>query len=134
MEELHRVTDAPLLPRDASQALFEEVSKAVQLGPFFLSDATKRVRDALVARSMPVRRTHVGFVLKGLSWAGHRFAPDLPQDPRTLALAYSRQLQYLLDRGEPRTLDGAVMRAAISHCTGGLVTPDEIRGPSTVIT
>lgn len=94
----HKVHDElgiPLLTADQFAAVFSEISEAVGTEEFRLARVAKAVRDSLRSREQPVTRSAIEFVIKGISFGGHSFGADLPQDPGTLSAAFLQNVQRL---------------------------------------
>ena len=126
LAELQRETSIPLLEGEAYRALFETISEVLATSQFNLTETSKAVRDLLRSdRGMHIGRGAINYVLKGISWSGHRYDSDLPQDTRTLALAFSKQL--LRSLSERSSIVGESLLKAVEYCTGGLVSLGELR-------
>ena len=122
---LHRSIDLPTLESREFRAIYEVISEVVQEQPFNLTDTSKAARDRLAERGTPIRRIYIGYLLKGIGWAGHRFDSDLPQEPKALATAFCRQLARSVTRsagGEEASFVGALV-----YCSGGLLAEEEVR-------
>lgn len=122
--EMRQQSSAPLLEPSACKRVFEILSEEVQERPFNITDTSKAIRDALVVERKPVGRMAISFILKGIHHGGHRYDPDLPQDPKSLAAAYVRNLRSMVNPRPP--LEGNDLHAALSFSCGGLLSADDV--------
>jgi len=89
-----------------------------------LTEVSKAVRDRLSEHDVPIGRAAINFIIKGIHWGGHRYDPDLSQDPKALATAFVRNLRTLVQPGPP--LEGTDLDEALSFCSGMLLSPGEV--------
>ena len=68
------VTETPYLTPEQYAVLFAEIAKEVNDNGFQLTRTSKAVRDRCAGKGISVARSHVSFLLKGLSFSGYRFA------------------------------------------------------------
>lgn len=122
--ELHRQKDTPLLTSDVYRTILTTLSKVVQETPFNLTDASRAVRDTMLAHEVRAGRSSIGYVIKGVGYGGHRFDPDLPQEPQTLAAAFVRSVLHDLRITVP--LEGNALIEVLIHCSGGLLDRDAV--------
>jgi hypothetical protein len=120
LEELHRQTGAPLLATEKYRAVFEALSDEVQERPFDLAEVSKAIRDRLLTAGSRVGRTAINFIVKGIHFGGHRYDPDLPQDPKALAAAFVRNLRNSVEPTPP--LEGEELSEALAYCSGALLS------------
>ena len=88
----------PILPRPVFEQIFEATASEVQINEFNLTDTSKAIRARCAAAGLPVARSAINYVLKGISLGGHNFDRDLPQSPSILANAFVKSLLYGLKR------------------------------------
>lgn len=67
------VTDTPYLTPEQYAVVFSEIAKEVNEGGFQLTRTSKAVRDRCAGKGISVARSHISFLLKGLSFSGYRF-------------------------------------------------------------
>jgi hypothetical protein len=124
LQELHQQTGAPLLDPTIYRAVFESLGDEVQERPFQLAEVSKAVHDRLWERNIVIGKAAINFIITGVLAGGHRYDPDLPQDPKALATAFVRNLR---SRVQPRLpLEGADLDKVLSLCTGALLLPNEV--------
>lgn len=70
------VTDTPYLTPEQYAVVFAEIAKEVEENGFQLTRTSKAVRDRCNGKGISVARTHISFLLKGLSFSGFRFTGD----------------------------------------------------------
>jgi hypothetical protein len=84
-----RLTGTPLVTPPEHATVFQAISDAVGAAPFHLTTTSKTVRDLCIERGTPIARGHVSFIIKGLTYAGHRLGDDPGLDtPRVLSDVY----------------------------------------------
>lgn len=72
-QKVHRLTDTPYLLPEHYALLLRELAREINENGYQMTHTSKTVRDRCVERGAPIARSHVNFVLIGLSYAGHRF-------------------------------------------------------------
>jgi hypothetical protein len=72
-QKVHRLTDTPYLLPEHYALLLRELAREINENGYQMTRTSKTVRDRCVERGAPIARSHVNFVLIGLSYAGHRF-------------------------------------------------------------
>lgn len=76
-QKVHRLTDTPYLLPEHYALLLRELAREINEHGYQMTRTSKTVRDRCVERGAPIARSHINFVLIGLSYAGHRFdKPD----------------------------------------------------------
>jgi hypothetical protein len=60
-----------------------------------MTRTSKTVRDRCVERGAPVARSHVNFVLIGISYTGYRFGSEQQEDPLVLGQHFLRNVESL---------------------------------------
>jgi len=76
-QKVHRLTDTPYLLPEHYALLLRELAREINEHGYQMTRTSKTVRDRCVERGAPIARSHINFVLIGLSYAGHRF--DKPE-------------------------------------------------------
>jgi hypothetical protein len=93
-------TDTPYLSPEQYAVLVAEMARAINAHGFHLTHTAKAVRDACNARGISLARTHVTFLLKGLTYSGYVLCPgeESPLDlarqvaANTIGLAHRAQM------------------------------------------
>jgi hypothetical protein len=67
------VTETPYLTPEQYAVVFGEIAKEVNDNGFQLTRTSKAVRDRCAGKGISVARSHISFLLKGLSFSGYRF-------------------------------------------------------------
>lgn len=88
----------PELSTAEVQAIVAALSADLRAHPFQLSETGKRVRDHCRDAGMAIARSDVSYVMKGVTFGGHRFDGDGPHGIADLATAFQRSLLKLCDR------------------------------------
>jgi uncharacterized LabA/DUF88 family protein len=73
---INRITDTPLLSPRSYKRLFEIIADEVNSNGFHLVPTSKNVRDHCKEEEINISRQSVNFVLRGISFAGHRFVRE----------------------------------------------------------
>lgn len=92
-----RNTSVPPLTPEQYTSLFDALAEHLEEQPFDLTNASKGVRDRLVEAGVPVSRTSISFVLRGLTFAGHDFEDDANNDAASLARDFRHQVRTLCE-------------------------------------
>ncbi len=102
---VHQLTDTPYLPRGEYARVFRLTAEEVNEHGYFLTRTSKAVRDRCIEEGSPIARASVNFILRGITFGGHRFGQNGPEDPLTLASCFFRNVVGLCD-GAGIALDG----------------------------
>ena len=86
--KVHQLTDTPYLMPEHYAILLKELAREINESGYQLTRTSKRVRDRSVEKGAPVARSHVNFVLIGISHSGYRLGENLPEDPRILGQVF----------------------------------------------
>lgn len=112
---VHQLTDTPYLTPGEYALIFRNISDEVRKSGYFLTRTSKAVRDRCIEEGATVARASVNFILRGITFGGHRFGQN-GDDALTLAQAFFRNVLGLCDSAgleltvEERTiLDGWVL-------------------------
>jgi hypothetical protein len=70
---IHRLTEMPYLQPDHYALLFREIAREVNERGYQMTRTSRAVRDRCIEAGAPIARSHVNFVLTGISYTGHRF-------------------------------------------------------------
>jgi hypothetical protein len=71
--KVHYMTDMPYLMPEVYAVMLKEIAEEVNDHGYHMVETSKSVRDSCNGKGIPVARSHVTFVLRGLTKAGHRF-------------------------------------------------------------
>jgi hypothetical protein len=72
-QKVHRLTDTPYLLPEHYAVMLRELAREINENGYQMTRTSKTVRDRCVERGAPIARSHVNFVLIGLTYGGHRF-------------------------------------------------------------
>jgi hypothetical protein len=89
---IHRLTDAPFMTPAEYALVFSKIAEEVNEHQYFLTRTSKNVRDRCIEVGEPIARASVNFVLRGITFAGHRFEEGAQQNPRVLGEAFVKNL------------------------------------------
>ncbi len=93
-DRVSRVTGAPHLTPAEYTLLFQAISDELSRNRYNLTSTSKAVRDLCIERGRAISRANVSFVLRGITYTGHRFGKsphgDTPHGdtPHILARAF----------------------------------------------
>jgi hypothetical protein len=92
VRRVHQVTEAPLLSPSQYQTLFQLLADEVNGHGYNFLTTSKAIRELFLERGLALTRASVGFVLRGIVFAGHNLtAAD--QAPIALATAFRRAVE-----------------------------------------
>jgi hypothetical protein len=94
---IHQLTDAPYLTPHEYGRIFRRVAEEVNQHGYFLHRTSKAVRDRCIEEGSPVARSSVNFILRGISFAGHRYCQSGPEEPLALAAIFARNVAVLCE-------------------------------------
>ena len=94
---IHQLTDTPYLtPQEYSQ-VFRHIADEVSAHGYFLTRTSKAVRDRCIEEGATIARASVNFILRGITFGGHRFAQNGGDDPSTLGRCFYRNVISLCE-------------------------------------
>lgn len=115
---IHQLTDTPYLTRDEYARVFRLIAREVSENGYFLTRTSKAVRDRCVEEDAPIARASVNFILRGITFGGHRFGQNGPENPIALGTCFFRNVLSLcdsaglpLDSGESEILGDWILGA-----------------------
>ena len=82
--KINRLTETPYLVPEHYALLLTELARDINEHGYQMSRTSKTVRDRCVEQGVPIARSHVNFVLIGISYTGHRLGEHGREDPRQL--------------------------------------------------
>lgn len=94
---VHQLTDTPYLTRGDYARVFRLTAEEVNEHSYFLTRTSKSVRDRCIEEGSPIARASVNFILRGITFGGHRFGQNGPEDPVDLATCFFRNVVSLCD-------------------------------------
>lgn len=116
---VHQLTDTPYLTRSEYSRVFRLTAEEVSEHSYFLTRTSKAVRDRCIEEGSPIARASVNFILRGITFGGHRFGQSVPEDPLALASCFFRNVLSLCDSAGI-SLDGAEMQTLSDWILGDL--------------
>jgi hypothetical protein len=94
---VHQLTDTPYLTRGDYARIFRLTAEEVNEHGYFLTRTSKAVRDRCIEEGSPIARASVNFILRGITFGGHRFGQNGPEEPLALANCFLRNVLSLCD-------------------------------------
>jgi hypothetical protein len=94
---VHQLTDTPYLTPPEYALIFRHISEEVGRNGYFLTRTSKAVRDRCIEEGATVARASVNFILRGITFGGHRFGQNGGDDGMTLAQSFFKNVLGLCD-------------------------------------
>jgi NYN domain len=94
---VHQLTDTPYLTRGDYARVFRLTAEEVNVHGYFLTRTSKAVRDRCIEEGSPIARASVNFILRGITFGGHRFGQSGDEDPLDLGTCFFRNVVSLCD-------------------------------------
>jgi hypothetical protein len=94
---VHQLTDTPYLTPVEYGQVFRHIAEEVNSHGYFLTRTSKAVRDRCIEEGATIARASVNFILRGITFGGHRFGQNGGDDPLTLARCFHRNVLGLCD-------------------------------------
>jgi hypothetical protein len=94
---VHQLTDTPYLRSDEYARVFRLITWEVNEHGYFLTRTSKAVRDRCVEEDAPIARASVNFILRGITFSGHRFGQNGPEEPEKLGDCFFRNVLSLCE-------------------------------------
>jgi hypothetical protein len=94
---VHQLTDTPYLTRGDYARVFRLTSEEVNDHGYFLTRTSKAVRDRCIEEGSPIARASVNFILRGITFGGHRFGQNGSEEPLALGACFFRNVVSLCD-------------------------------------
>jgi len=85
---VHQLTDTPYLTRGEYARVFRLTAEEVNQHGYFLTRTSKAVRDRCIEEGSPIARASVNFILRGITFGGHRFGQNGAEDPLALGACF----------------------------------------------
>jgi hypothetical protein len=113
---VHQLTDTPYLTPIEYGQVFRHIAEEVNSHGYFLTRTSKAVRDRCIEEGATIARASVNFILRGITFGGHRFGQNGGDDPLALAKCFYRNVLGLcesaglqLDEGERERLSDWIL-------------------------
>jgi hypothetical protein len=94
---VHQLTDTPYLTPVEYGQVFRHIGEEVSSHGYFLTRTSKAVRDRCIEEGATIARASVNFILRGITFGGHRFGQNGGDDPLTLGRCFYRNVLGLCD-------------------------------------
>lgn len=94
---VHQLTDTPYLTPPEYAQVFRHIAEEVSAHGYFLTRTSKAVRDRCIEEGATIARASVNFILRGITFGGHRFAQNGGDDPATLGKCFYRNVISLCE-------------------------------------
>ncbi|HEX3129391.1 MAG TPA: NYN domain-containing protein [Thermoanaerobaculia bacterium] len=94
---VHQLTDTPYLTPAEYALIFRHISEEVRKNGYFLTRTSKAVRDRCIEEGATVARASVNFILRGITFGGHRFGQNGGDDGVTIAQSFFKNVLGLCD-------------------------------------
>lgn len=94
---VHQLTDTPYLTRGDYARVLRLTAEEVNVHGYFLTRTSKAVRDRCIEEGSPIARASVNFILRGITFGGHRFGQGVTEDPLALGTCFFRNVVSLCD-------------------------------------
>jgi hypothetical protein len=94
---VHQLTDTPYLTPGEYALIFRHISEEVRKNGYFLTRTSKAVRDRCIEEGATVARASVNFILRGITFGGHRFGQNGEDEGMTIAQSFFKNVLGLCD-------------------------------------
>lgn len=94
---VHQLTDTPYLTSREYARVFRLTAAEVSEHGYFLTRTSKAVRDHCIEEGAPIARASVNFILRGITFGGHRFGQSVSEDPLSLGNCFFKNVLSLCD-------------------------------------
>lgn len=94
---VHQLTDTPYLTSSEYARVFRLTAEEVSEHGYFLTRTSKAVRDRCIEEGAPIARASVNFILRGITFGGHRFGQNGSEEPMALGNCFFRNVLSLCD-------------------------------------
>ncbi len=93
--KIHQLTDVPYLPPHHYEVLLRAITEEVNKNGFQLNRTSKMVRDRCNEMGASIARAHVNFVLRAITFIGHRLGENEFEKPEELGEALIKDILKL---------------------------------------
>ena len=94
---VHQLTDTPYLTPIEYAQVFRHIAEEVSAHGYFLTRTSKAVRDRCIEEGATIARASVNFILRGITFGGHRFGQNGGDDPVSLGNCFYRNVLSLCE-------------------------------------
>jgi hypothetical protein len=94
---VHQLTDTPYLTSSEYARVFRLTAEEVSEHGYFLTRTSKAVRDRCIEEGAPIARASVNFILRGITFGGHRFGQNASEDPLSIGGCFFKNVLSLCD-------------------------------------
>jgi NYN domain len=94
---VHQLTDTPYLTPGEYAQVFRHIAAEVREHGYFLTRTSKAVRDRCIEEGATIARASVNFILRGITFGGHRFGQNGGDDAETLGKCFYRNVLGLCE-------------------------------------
>jgi len=94
---VHQLTDTPYLTPAEYGQVFRHIAEEVNAHGYFLTRTSKAVRDRCIEEGATIARASVNFILRGITFGGHRFGQNDGDAPLTLGRCFFRNVLGLCE-------------------------------------
>jgi hypothetical protein len=94
---VHQLTDTPYLTPIEYSQVFRHIAEEVSAHGYFLTRTSKAVRDRCIEEGATIARASVNFILRGITFGGHRFGQNGGDDPTSLGNCFYRNVLSLCE-------------------------------------
>jgi hypothetical protein len=77
---VNRVTSTPLLTPDGYALVFGALQEELRENSYLLTSTSRAVRERCIERGSPVPRKAINLILQGITYSGHKFGENPPND------------------------------------------------------
>ena len=96
-EQIHSLTDMPLLPPAYYSSLIINFVNELKENPFFMTTTSRNVRNACMEQGYTIARSHVNFLIVGLSKANFCFSDTDSLTPQFIIDTFISTLQNICE-------------------------------------
>ncbi len=104
-QKVHRKTDHPVLMPEHFAGLLECIAEELEENDFSLTQTSRNVRDRCAQRSLPIARSHVNWVLVGITRGGYKYGQSSSESIGEMAISAIRNVRELLNSNHDWQLD-----------------------------
>jgi hypothetical protein len=134
---VHQLTDTPYLTPAEYGQVFRHIAEEVNAHGYFLTRTSKAVRDRCIEEGATIARASVNFILRGITFGGHRFGQNDGDAPLTLARCFFRNVLGLcesaglqLEADERERLSNWLLGEIAASAGGEAAAPEAAPGPA----
>ena len=132
---VHQLTDTPYLTPAEYGQVFRHIAEEVNAHGYFLTRTSKAVRDRCIEEGATIARASVNFILRGITFGGHRFGQNDGDAPLTLGRCFFRNVLGLcesaglqLEEDERERLSNWLLGELLSPASTAEKAAETVRG------